>query len=405
MNISRRSLLGTAAAATVAPRLARAQGRPTIKIGSIADHSGPYRDNTGPTGVACAKLAAQEFNNMGFDVEVLTGDSQNKPDLAASIVRKWFDQDGVDMVFDGSASSAALAVNTVCREKDKVYLNTVSATPDLTGKQCSPNTIHWTYDTFMLAKSTGGTMVKAGGDSWYFITANYVFGQQLQDDTTKFIQAAGGTVKGSSVYPFPETTDFSAYLLKAQASGAKVIGLCNSGSDTVNCIKQAREFGVTNAAKLAGMLMFSTDVRAIGLQTAQGLLLSEAYYWDLNERTRKFNDRIKPHVSLWPNMCQAGDYSATLHYLKVVKEMGVAEAKKSGAATVARMKAMPTDDDVFGVGRIREDGRKLHPVYLLEAKKPSESRHEWDLLKVVATTPADEAFRAMSEGGCALVRS
>jgi branched-chain amino acid transport system substrate-binding protein len=407
MPTTRRTLLTAAAATTLPLSRPRAQtaGRVKIKIGSIADHSGPYKDNTGPTGVACARQAVQDFGDHGFDVEVLVADNQNKPDLATSIARQWFDQEGVDMVFDGGASSAALAINAVTREKNKVYLNTVSATTEMTGAQCSPNSVHWVYDTYMLAKSTGGAMVKAGGDSWYFISANYVFGQQLQADTARFVTAAGGAVKGAASYPFPETTDYSAFLLQAKSSGAKVLGLCNSGSDTVNCIKQAREFGLTDKMKIAAMLMYSTDVHAVGLPTAQGLLLTESYYWDLNDRTRAFQARIQPKIVLWPNMCQAGDYSATLHYLKTVADMGPAEAKKNGAATVARMKAMPTDDDVFGPGRIREDGRKIHPSYLFQAKAPSESRHEWDLLKLVATTPAEDAWRSLADGHCALVKA
>jgi branched-chain amino acid transport system substrate-binding protein len=405
--LDRRGLLGAMGAAAALPiGTVRGQSSPTIRIGSLADHSGPYRDNTGPTGVACARQAVQEFATAhGLNVEVLVADVQNKPDLTASICKQWFDQDGVDMVFDGAASSCALVINQIAREKNKVFLNTVSATTDLTGAQCSPNTVHWTYDTYMLAKSTGGAMVKAGGDSWFFISANYVFGQQLQKDTSTFIAAAGGKVLGAKSYPFPETSDFSGMLLEAKASGAKVLGLCNSGTDTVNCIKQAREFSLNRTMKLAGLLMYSTDVHALGLETAEGLLLSESYYWDLNDRTRAFQRRIQPKVTLWPNMGQAGDYAATLHYLKAVADLGPAAAKKDGAAVVARMKAMPTDDDCFGHGRIREDGRKLHPCYLLEAKAPSESRQEWDLLKLVATTPLEEAFRPLKDGGCALVKA
>jgi len=406
MPLTRRSLLGAAAVTAAAPlRRARAQS-PTIRIGSLSDQSGPYRDNTGPTGVACARQAVQEFAAAhGLNVEVLVADVQNKPDLTAEICRQWFDRDGVDMVFDGAASPCALVINSIAREKNKVCLNTVSASTDLTGAQCSPNTVHWTYDTYMVARSTGGAMVQAGGDSWFFITANYGFGLQLQAQTAGFVTAAGGKVLGAKTYPFPETTDFSALMLEAKASGAKVLGLSNSGADTVNCIKQAREFGLTPTMKLAGLLMYSTDVHGLGLEMTQGLRFSESYYWDLNDRTRAFNERIRPKVKLWPNMGQAGDYAATLHYLKAVADLGPAAAKKDGAAVVARMKAMPTDDDCFGIGRIREDGRKLHPCYLLEAKRPAESRHEWDLLKVVATTPAEQAFRPLAEGGCKLIRT
>jgi branched-chain amino acid transport system substrate-binding protein len=413
MNITRRSLLGTATVATAGAIPfhggggARAQGaaRPVVRIGIMNDQSGTYRDITGPTGAACARQAIQDFSAGGFTVETLVGDHQNKADVAATLARRWIDVDGVDMVVGVGNSSCALAVNTICRDKNKVMLNTSAASGDLTGAQCTLNTIHWTYDTYMTAKSTGGTMVKAGGDSWYFITANYVFGQQLQRDTANFVTEAGGRVLGSAVYPFPETTDFSALLLRARSSGAKVIGLCNGGADTTNCIKQAREFGLTSSMRLAAMLMYATDIRSLGLEQAQGLMLSESFYWDLNPRTRAFTDRIRPKVQLIPNMMQAGDYAATLHYLKAVADLGPVEAKADGAATVARMKAMPTDDDCFGEGSIRADGRKIHPCYLFQAKAPSESRGPWDLLKLVATTPAEEAFRPMAQGGCALVRS
>jgi branched-chain amino acid transport system substrate-binding protein len=406
MSLSRRALLGTTAA-TLAVRRARAQN-PTIRIGVLNDQSGPYRDDTGPTGVICAQQAVQEFKaaHPGLNVDVVYADHQNKPDIGAGIARQWFDQGDVDVVVDVPTSSVALAVNTVCREKNKIMLNSGAATADLTGPQCSPNTVHWTYDTYMLAKSTGGAMVKAGGDSWYFITANYVFGLQLQRDTERFVKEAGGKVLGSSTYPFPETTDFSSLLLQAQASGAKVLGLCNSGVDTINCIKQAREFGLTENMRLAAMLMYNSNVHALGLETAQGLIMTESFYWNLNDRTRAFMDRIRPKTpNQWPNMVQAGNYAATLHYLKAVADMGPAAAKADGRAVVARMKAMPTDDDCFGKGSIREDGRKLHPSYLFQAKKPSESTNPWDGLKPIATTPAEQAFRPLSEGGCPLVHT
>jgi branched-chain amino acid transport system substrate-binding protein len=405
MILTRRAALVAASAAAVPLHRARAQA-PVIRIGVLNDQSGPYRDDGGPTGATCVRQAVSEFNANGFTVEVLVADHQNKPDIGAGITRQWFDRDGVDAVVDVPTSSVALAVNSVCREKNKVMLNSGAATADLTGVQCSPNTVHWTYDTWMLAKSTGGAMVKAGGDTWFFITADYVFGQQLQRDTAAFVTAGGGKVLGSVAYPFPDTTDFSALLLQAQASGAKVLGLCNSGNDTINAIKQAHEFGLMQKMKVAAMLMYNSNVHALGLETAQGLLMTEAFYWNLNDRTRAFMDRIKSKTpNQWPNMVQAGDYAATLHYLKAVQDMGPAAAKADGAAVVARMKAMPTDDDCFGKGRIREDGRKIHPTYLLQAKSPAESTSSWDGLKVVATTPAEEAFRPLSEGHCALVHS
>ena len=405
MILTRRRLAAAAAAATVLPRAGRAQPQ-TLRIGVLNDQSGPYRDDGGPTSAICTRQAVAEFGDKGFGVEVIVADHQNKPDIGAGIARRWFDQDGVDVIVDVPTSSVALAVNNVCREKNKVMLNSGAASTDLTGAQCSPNTVHWTYDTYMLARSTGGAMVRSGGDSWFFITADYVFGHQLERDTTRFIKEAGGKVLGSASYPFPDTSDFSNLLVQAQASGAKVLGLCNSGADTINCIKQAREFGLMTSMKVAAMLMYNSNVHALGLDTAQGLLLTESYYWDLNDRTRAFSDRIRPKTpNQWPNMVQAGCYAATLHYLKAVAALGIGPAKASGAAVVAQMKAMPTDDDCFGAGKIREDGRKIHPSYLLQAKSSAESKGPWDGLKLVATTPADEAFRPTSEGGCALVKS
>ena len=408
MRLTRRGLLASATTVAAVPQVARharAQARPVIKIGVLNDQSGPYRDLNGPTAVICTKLAVEEFNAQGFDVVVLDADHQNKPDIAVSIAKQWIDRDGVDVIMDCAASSCALALATIAREKDKVVIPTSTATSDLTGSACSPNTIHWVFDTYMTAKSTGMAVVKAGGNSWFFLTPNYAFGHSLQRDTTSFVVGSGGTVVGAAVYPFPETTDFSAQLVQARASGAKVLAMANGGSDLINSIKQAREFGLTESGmKLAAMLCYVTDIHTIGLQTAQGLLMTESYYWDLNDRTRSFQKRIQPRVKLWPNMAQAGTYSCTLHYLKAVADMGPAEAKKSGRATVERMKAMPTDDDCFGKGTIREDGRKIHPSYLFQVKKPSESKHEWDLLTLVSTTPADEAFRPLDPKLCSFDR-
>jgi branched-chain amino acid transport system substrate-binding protein len=403
----RRTLLGTAAGVVV-PRYGRAQ-TPTIRIGVLNDQSGPYRDDGGPTGVVCTRQALEDFgiSGKGWNVEVLSADHQNKPDVGVSIARQWLDRDGVDAIVDVPTSSVALAVNTVCREKNKVYLNSGGGTSDLTGPQCSPNTVHWTYDTYMLARSTGGATVKEGGDTWFFITADYVFGQTLQRDAAGVVTKSGGKVLGSVAYPFPETTDFSTQLVRAQASGAKVLGLCMAGADTENCIKQAHEFGINNSMKIAALLIQVRGVRSLGLEIAAGLRWSESYYWDLNDRTRGWNDRVKGKTAngVWPNMTQAGDYGVTLHYLKAVGDMGVAAAKADGRAVVDRMKAMPTDDDCFGPGKIRIDGRALHPVYLLEAKKPSESKQSWDVAKVITTTPMDEAFRPLNEGGCPLVKA
>jgi branched-chain amino acid transport system substrate-binding protein len=407
MPTTRRAALSAAALSLVFPAARiRAQGRPIIRIGVINDMSGTYRDQTGPTGVACTRQAVQEFNASGaFDVEVLSADHLNKPDVAVSIARKWFDQDGVDVLVDCAASSAALAMASLCREKNKVMIATSTATSDITGKACTPNSLHWVYDTYMVAKSTGTATVKAGGTKWYFVYPNYAFGEALHRDTGRFVTEAGGTVAGAETYAFPETRDFSSALIKARASGANVLGFCGSGIDLINIAKQAAEFGVTKDMSLAAMIAYTNDVRSIGLETAQGLKLTECYYWDLNDRTRAFNNRIRDKVTLWPNMSQAGNYSAAIHYLKTVKDMGAAEAKADGAATVARMKAIPTDDDVFGVGRIREDGRKIHPAYLFEVKKPAESKQEWDLYKLVGSTPAEEAFRPLSERACPLIKA
>ncbi len=410
MTLSRRAVLQTGAAAALGGlpfRSARSQAANTIKIALLCDFSGTYRDVTGPTELACIKQAVAEFNNRGINVEVLYGDNQNKPDVGSNLTRQWIDRDGVDVIIDGGASSVALAANDIIREKNKVFLNTSSATSDLTGSKCSPNTIHWTYDTYMLAKSTGGATVRAGGDSWYFITADYAFGHALERDTANFVKAAGGSVLGQTRTPFPGTTDFSSFLVQAMAARPKVIGLANAGSDTINCIKQAAEFGVTRrGVKLASLLMFMPDVHALGLQTAQGLLCTETFYWDMNDRTRAFSARVRPHIGQ-NALCMnhAGGYAAVLHYLKVVADMGVAAAKADGVATVNRMKAMPCDDDCFGAGSIRADGRKLHPAYLFEVKSPAESKGPFDYYKLLQTTPGDQAFRPMSEGGCAFVRS
>ncbi len=406
MRLTRRAALSAASATALLPGFrARAQAKPVIKIGVINDQSGPYKDLNGPTSVICTKQAVLEFNAQGFDVEVLSADNQNKPDVAVAIGRQWIDKDGVDIIMDCAASSAALALASLCHEKDKVCLPTSTATSDLTGKSCQPTTIHWVFDTYMEAKSTGGAMVKAGGDSWYMLFPNYAFGEALQRDASRFVTAAGGKVLNAETYPFPETTDFSAQLIKARASGAKVLGFCGAGADLVNIVKQAAEFGVNKTMSIAAMVAYTQDVRSIGLEGAQGMRCSESYYWDLNDRTRSFQNRIKDKVKLWPSMAQAGNYSATMHYLKAVTAMGPAAAKASGAATVAQMKKMPTDDDCFGVGRIREDGRKIHPVYLFEVKKPSESKHEWDVYKLIATTPAEEAFRPLAEDNCPFIKA
>jgi branched-chain amino acid transport system substrate-binding protein len=408
MTVSRRTLLATATAGVLPFARARAQ-MPVIKIGVLNDQSGPYTNTGGLTSVICAKQALEDFGiaAKGLNVEVIAADHQNKPDLAVSIVKQWIDRDGVDMVLDVPTSSVALAVEGVTREKNKVFLGSGPASTGLTtGDQCSPNFVHWTYDTYMLAKSTGGAMVKAGGNTWYFMTADYAFGKQLQADTSNLVLASGGKVLGAATYPFPNTTDFSSFLVQAQSSGAKVLGLANAGADTVNSIKQAAEFGLNKSMKIAALLMFITDVHALGLDVAQGLNLTESFYWDLNEATRRFTAKIKmKSPNNWPNMAHAGCYSATLHYLKVAAEMGAAEAKKSGAATVARMKKMPVEDDCFGKTTIREDGRNLTPAFLFEVKKPSESKGPWDYFKLIATTAGPDAYRPLADGHCTFIKA
>jgi branched-chain amino acid transport system substrate-binding protein len=406
--MDRRSLIAGAAILGAVPLArARAQAANTVKIGVLNDQSGTYRDISGPNAVACARQAVADFGPRGFNVEIVFADHQNRPDVGANIARQWIDRDGVDVLLDVTTSSVALAVNDICREKNKVHINSTAATSDLTGARCAPTTVHWTYDTYMLAKSTGGAMVRAGGDSWFFITADYAFGHALERDTGEFVRQAGGRVLNAVRTPFPGTTDFSAFLVQAQASRCKVIGLANAGSDTTNCIKQAAEFGITRrGVKLAALLMLIPDVHALGLETAQGLVCSETFYWDLNDRTRAFSNRVAPTLGgMRPASTQAGCYAGVLHYLKAVQDMGVPAAKASGIEAVNRMKAMPTEDDCFGAGSIRADGRKIHPSYLFEVKAPAESRAPWDYYKLLQTTPAEEAFRPLPAGGCPLIRS
>jgi branched-chain amino acid transport system substrate-binding protein len=405
MNLTRRNVaLGGLASAVAAPlRTGRTQ-EATLKIGCLTDMSGPYKDLAGPGAVAAAHQVVQEFAAKGFKVEVLVADHLNKPDVGATVARQWFDRDGVDVIVEVANSGVALAVAGVAREKNKVYLNSGAASSDLTGKSCNANTIHWVYDTYMLAQSTGAAMVKAGGDSWFFITADYAFGHALQRDTTDFVTGAGGKVLGGVTYPFPGTSDFSSYLLQAQTAGAKVLGIANAGADTINTIKQAKEFGIR--MRLAGLLIFLTDIHSLGLEVAQGIVLTDAFYWDMNDRARAFSDRFTANMpGIRPTMVQAGVYSSSLHYLRTATEMGVAQAKLDGTATVARMKAMPTEDDCFGKGSIRVDGRCIHPSFLWEVKQPSESKGPWDYYKPIASTPADKAFRPLDKGGCSLVKT
>ena len=412
MRLDRRDFLAGALAgvAMMPPRLARAQAANTIRIGVITDMSGIYRDVSGPTTVACAKQAADEFMaaNPDIKVELLVADHQNKPDVGLTIIRRWFDEGGVDAIENVGNSSIALGAKGVIEERKKVSLVTTAGSSDLTGKSCSPNHVHWAWDSWCLAHSTATSLVKTGGQRWYFVTADYAFGHAAQADATKFVEAAGGKVVGSVKYPYGSTTDFSSFLLQAQASGANVIAFANSGSELIACLKQAQEFGLNSSGvRLAAMVGYITDVLGMGLPVAKGLSLTETFYWDLNDRTRAFMARVKPKLpaNTFPNMSQAGDYSVVAHYLKAVKEFGVARAKANGAEVVDIMKRLPTDDDCFGPGSLRADGRKIHPAYLFEVKTPEQSRYPGDIYKLVSTSAAEEAFRPLSEGGCPLVRS
>uniref|UniRef100_Q46MA1 Amino acid/amide ABC transporter substrate-binding protein, HAAT family n=2 Tax=Burkholderiaceae TaxID=119060 RepID=Q46MA1_CUPPJ len=374
-----------------------------VRIGVLNDQTGVYAGLAGPGSVWAAKKAVQDFapEKHGLKVEIVAADHQNKPDVGASIARRWFDVDKVDAIVDVPTSSVVLAVNQVAKEKNKVMIVTGGGTSDLTGKACTPNAIHWAYDTWALANGTGKAVVKSGGKSWFFVTADYAFGHSLERDTEAVVVKNGGKVLGKVRHPFPGN-DFSSYLLQAQASKAQVVGLANAGGDTIGAVKQAAEFGVTaGGQKLAGLLVFSSDVQALGLKAAQGLLLSETWYWDMTDENRKFGKEFAAaNNGKFPTMAQAGTYSAVIHYLKAVAAM---KADGDGAAVVAKMKAMPTDDKLFGKGSIREDGRKIHPLYLFEVKKPSESKYAGDFYKLIATIPATEAFRPMEEGGCPLI--
>ena len=374
-----------------------------VKIGVLSDMSSLYSDLTGMGSVAAATLAVQDFDPAahGMKVEIVSADHQNKPDIGSNIARQWLDVDGVDVILDVPTSSVALAVSDVVRDKNKVFLVSGGGTSDLTGSKCSPNTIHWTYDTWMLAHGTAGQVVKSGGDTWFFLTADYAFGQALERDAISAVLANGGKAIGGVRHPL-NTQDFSSFLLQAQQSKAKIIGLANAGGDTVNAIKQGSEFGITaGGQRFAGLLVTIVDVNTLGLKAAQGLVLTEAWYWDMSDANREWTKRwqvMRP--GKFPTMSQAGTYPAVLHYLKAVAAL---KSDADGRAVVAKMKEIPTDDPLFGKGYIRADGRKIHPAYLFEVKKPEESKYPGDNYKLIATIPADEAFRPMKDGQCPMV--
>jgi branched-chain amino acid transport system substrate-binding protein len=386
------------------PAVARAQiSDGVIKIGVLNDQSGLYADLAGQGSVVAARMAVEDFGaeKKGMKVEVIFADHQNKADVGSAIARQWYDVDKVDLIVDVPNSGVALAVSQITRDKGKAFIVSSAATSDLTGKACSPNTIHWTYDTWALANGTGNALVKQGADTWFFITADYAFGHALERDVEAVVLKNGGKVLGKVRHPL-NTQDFSSFLLQAQASKAKVIGLANAGGDTTNAIKQGAEFGIVRGGQnFAGLLVFLTDVHALGLQTAQGLVFTETFYWDLNDRTRAFAKRFADrNRGIHPTMIHAGVYAGVTHYLKAV------EALKSddGTKVIVRMKEIPTDDPLFGKGTIRVDGRKIHPAYLVEVKKPAESKAPWDYYKIRATIPADQAFRPLDQGECPLVK-
>jgi branched-chain amino acid transport system substrate-binding protein len=405
----RRSLKAWAAAAALCVGAGAALADYTdgiIKIGVMNDQSGLYSDLSGQGSVWAARKAIEDYckaNACHDKIEVVFADHQNKPDIGSNVVRQWYDVDKVDVVVDVPTSSVALAVNTITKDKNKVFLVSGAATADLTGKACTPNTIHWTYDTWSLANGTANAIVKTGGNTWFFLTADYAFGHALERDTAAVVEKAGGKVVGKVRHPFPGQ-DFSSFLLQAQQSKAKIIGLANAGGDTINSIKQAGEFGIADGGQnLAGLLVFITDVNALGLQTAQGLIFTESWYWDANDANREFaKEFAAANKGNRPTMVQAGVYSAVIHYLKAVHAL---KSDGDGAAVVAKMKEMPTDDRLFGKGSIRADGRKIHPMYLFEVKKPAESKGPWDYYKLRATIPAEEAFRPVADGACPLVKS
>jgi branched-chain amino acid transport system substrate-binding protein len=393
-----------AVAATLICGSAHAQ-QINVKIGVLTDMNSLYADDTGPGSVAAARMAASDFmkEHPNVKVEVISGDHQNKADLGVSIANQWYDVEKVDVIADVPNSGVALAISQVAVQKNKVFIGSGPASSDLTGTKCNANNVQWTYDTWMLANGTGKAIVKTGGDTWFFLTADYAFGHALERDTSAVVEANGGKVLGKVRHPI-NTNDFSSFLLQAQTSKAKVIGLANAGGDTINSIKQASEFGIVKAGqKVAGLLVFAGDVAALGLPAAQGLVFTETFYWDMNDQTRAWTKRWHQErgaSSKWPTMNHAGVYAGTLHYLKARLALG---GSPDGKTIVAKMKELPTDDPLFGKGTIRVDGRKIHPAYLFEVKKPDESKYPGDFYHLRVTIPAAEAFRPLKDGGCPLV--
>jgi branched-chain amino acid transport system substrate-binding protein len=374
-----------------------------VKIGVLTDMSSLYADATGKGSLAAVEMAVADYGGKvkGKPVEVVSADHQNKPDVGVNIARNWYDNEKVDAIFDVPTSSVALPISALTREKNKININSGGGSSDLTGSACSPNTVHWTYDTYALSNVAGKAMVKRGEDSWFFITADYAFGAALERDAANVVKESGGKVLGDVRHPL-NSSDFSSFLLQAQASKAKVVALANAGGDTINALKQASEFGLMQGGqKLIALLLEITDVHSLGLKAAQGLIMTDAFYWDRDDESRAFSKRFMDKVGHMPTMIQAGLYSATMHYLKAIEAIGTDEAPK----VMAQMRAMPVNDFFTKNGKIRIDGRMVHDMYLWEVKKPEESKGEWDLYKLLATVPGDEAFRPLDKGGCPLVKT
>jgi branched-chain amino acid transport system substrate-binding protein len=372
-----------------------------VKIGVLTDMTGFYSDLAGPGSVLAVRMAAADFGGkvLGKPIEVVSSDHQNKPDIASNTARKWFDEEKVDVVMDLVNSGTALAVMPVAAEKKRITILSGPATTAITGEKCTAYNVHYTYNNWALANGTGREVVQQGGNTWFFLTADYIFGKSLEEDTTKVVLGAGGKVLGSARFPSPGTTDFSSYLLQAQASGAKIIGLANAGQDTVNCIKQAKEFGVTPKQSLAGLLVFISDVHSLGLDTAKGMYLTTAFYWDLNDATRKWSKRFFDKMKKMPTMVHAGVYSAVTNYLKAIQAAGTDD----GDAVIAKMKATPIDD-FFGKGQIGPDGLFRHDMYLARVKAPNQSKYPWDYYEIVKTIPAAQAFPTVEQQGCPLAK-
>lgn len=408
MAISRRNALAAATGllSTVATASAGAQPQDQpVKIGVLNDMAGPYADITGRSSLIAVQMAVEDFGGkvLGRKVEVVSADHQNKPDLGLAIARRWYDQEGVNVIIGVGSSGVALAIRAFTRATGRLDIYTTTGSADLTGSACSPTGFHWMHDTYALAKVMANAVVRTGGDTWYIVAVDYAFGHDLDRDVTRFVKEAGGQVLGSVFHPI-NSTDFSSYLLRAQSSGAKVIGLANGGTDLINSVKTAREFGIGNAGSkqtLAGLLVMITDVHAMGLDVAQGLLLTEAFYWDMNDETRAWSTRFFERRGLMPNQMNAGDYSAALHYLKSVQAAGSDDPK----TVAAEMRTLPINDPTIKDGKIRNDGRVERDMYLFRVKTPSQSKSEWDLYNLVATVPFKDAFRSLSEGGCAMAVS